>query len=176
MSLREVTLPVFVRPDQTWIEATVRFILTDSAGRAILGQYTTGGDPVAGTVLAEIKNVSETIYVTPQTEISPESWYTVIAQTDQVEAAYRIQVTPGAEPLEWAEIVSAGAPLDPADLDALTVHLADGDVHLRPGERDLFQSVTVNDTDSLLSALRLAVVDALPGSPSSDTLYFIKVP
>ena len=157
MSLRQVIIPPFHRPGESGPEqAMVTFRLVGADGDSIISYRAEDGDAVAGQEFVIVTDSAVALNLTPTTEI-PGSHYRVVAQVGQRKDGWDITFGSSATPLTWAEIVDSATPLDPAEVSSLSLHLADTDQHLQPGDRAAIDAVSLPSVE--------AAEDLLAGQP-----------
>lgn len=151
MSLRTIHIPPFRLPSGAVTSATVVFSLVDAAGRKLIGLRSSDGSPVAGVVTVAVAAQAVSVALTPNTEIAPTTRYLVqTTAAGNVIQRVSVQIPAGGTSLDWAELIDSGEPLSPADLSALSLHLADDNRHLTDDDRDtLVRNIDGGRADTL---------------------------
>ena len=150
---RQLLVPVIYDPAGLPVPGYFAAQLVDAAGRRLMGQVSPDGEPIAGELRVDTATVPVPLAIVPQTEIAPESWYRLELAGGGRAQVVRVQIPPGATPLTWADLVGLGTPLDPAELSALSLHLADDARHLLPDERDALSAAATPSAGNPLATM-----------------------
>lgn len=113
MARRTIQIPPFKLPDGAGTTARVRVTLVGATGRPVPGIMDEEGiiDPVTVAVGAD----GAELRLTPQSEIPTETRWKVEIMGRGTTATYVVQLPAGTSPLEFAEFLQLGLPVDPAD-------------------------------------------------------------
>ena len=136
MTTRQIVIQPPEDPSEDLQPMQISATLVGLDRRPMIGIHIDDGRPISGQETVTVDGAPESLWLVPNTEITPASAYLIVQTSGYTKSAHLVQIDAGG-PIGLEDLLDLGTPLPPDDLNRLAAHMMDDSRHISDGDRIL---------------------------------------